>query len=180
MNRNVSTVSPVAGIGAALPEPTGDQLVAELCQLGLRYLSGATPHDLEIRMTPAALLEGLATSMEARLRAALVPLFIWRPDLAPTAPLVASQLPERARLVLECSYSAAVALQRQQSAQLARLGCPVDVLTDYFAEVLGPTDTDNPMARLAEVAERHAQRSGEHINWLGTYIHSVDTFLRFA
>jgi hypothetical protein len=188
----------VVADAAAMDTLTGDQLVVELERLGLRYLSRSASQEPSAPLAPDALIAGLAASPEARLRSALIPLFLWRPDYASAAWAVGAHgrapqpdghapppdgrapLPDKARLMLQCCYSAAVALQRRYAVRLAQLGRPVTPLPDIFAVALDLPPMADPAARLAAVAARHAQLSGEAINWLGTYEQAAATFLRFV
>ena len=181
-----NSTTPHAPTGAAQSAPVGlagDRLVAELERLGLRYLSrGPLPEPIA-PLAPEALISGLAASPEARLRAALVPLFLWRPDYAGAALAVSEGLNDKARIKLLCYYSAAVALQRRyvERGVEAHLGAHGRApLPDLFASALGLPPMVDPTIRLSVVAERHAQLSGESINWLGTYENAASTFLRFA
>src|SRR5438045_7934381 len=89
----------------------GDRLVVELERLGLRYLSRDPLPEPIAPLAPAELIYNLASSPEARLQVALVPLFLWRPDYAAGALTAADRLSSRARVMLQCCYSAAAALQ---------------------------------------------------------------------
>jgi hypothetical protein len=160
--------------------PAGDELVAELWRLGIRYLSRGRPQGPGGPLPPEMLLSGLAASPEARLRAALVPLFLLQPEYASAASAASELLSAVARVTLQCSYTAAAALQPRYRRQLATLGRSVEILPDIFAAALGLPPTDDASARLAAVAARHALLSGEDINWLGTYEHAVAACLRFA
>jgi hypothetical protein len=159
---------------------TGDRLVAELERLGLRYLSRGPLPEANAPLAPEALISGLTASSEARLRAALIPLFLWRTEYATAALAVANWISGKPRVTLLCYYSAAIALQRRHATRLRELGRPDVSLPDLFAMALDLPPLDDPEPRLAAVAERHAQLSGEAINWLGTYEHAAATFLRFA
>ena len=180
MNDSSTPHSPTIAAQSASVGLAGDRLVAELERLGLRYLSRGPLPEPNTPLTPEALISGLAASPEARLRAALIPLFLWKTAHAASALAVAVALNGRARITLLCYYSAAVALQRRYAATLSNLGCPDVSLPDLFAVTLDLPPLDDPESRLAAVAERHAQLSGEAINWLGTYEHAAATFLRFA
>ena len=180
MNNNAANTTPTH---AAQPVPVrmaGDRLVAELERLGLRYLSREPLPEPVALLAPELLITGLVSSPEARLRSALVPLFLWRPDYAAAAQDAAGQLAPQAYVMLLCCYTAAVALQSRYARALASLGRPPVLLPDLFAAALGLPPTVDPAARMAAVAARHAQLSGEAINWLGTYEHAAETFMRFA
>ena len=84
MAEQTSIVASRAGAGSDTV-PTDDHLVAGLRRLGIRHLRGrVTAEDAEL--APANLLAGLARSSDARLRAALLPLFLWRRTPESAAP----------------------------------------------------------------------------------------------
>lgn len=158
--------------------PSGDQLARELHRLGVRHLSWArdTPSGA---FTPASLLVSLATSTEARLRSALVPLFLRRPDYADAVQGAADELSGSSRAHLVCAYSAAVVLQGEHAARQNGTGDEL-ILADHFADELGLPAGSDPDVHLAAIANLHARLSGEDLNWLGTYRHAVDACFRFV
>ncbi|MBN1139305.1 MAG: hypothetical protein JXM73_22200 [Anaerolineae bacterium] len=154
-------------------------LVIELDELGVHFLrragaaSALPAAQSQSSMpsgpsTPARLLTLLASSQEARLRLAIIPLLFHRPDFAEhlgdAMPLAAP-----ARLTLKCYATAAFYLQRKCRARLARLGESRARLPDLFSADLGLTMCSDPDAGLSRLARRHAELSGKPINWLGTY-----------
>lgn len=159
--------------------PSGDRIVLELHRLGIRHLS-CSRDARPVPIAAVALLTALAGSPEARLRGALVPLLLLRSDYAAAAPSAAERLSGQSRVSLVCAYSAAVALQSEYGPRLAQLAVSNQALPDLFATELSLPSSDGTDDRLAAVAERQAQLSGEAINWRGTYRHAVDTCLRFA
>jgi hypothetical protein len=159
--------------------PSGDQVVLELHRLGIRHLSCS--RDVRpVYLAPVSLVTALAGSPEARLRGALVPLLLLRPDYATAVPIVAERLSGQARVSLVCAHSAAIALQSEYGPRLALLSVGSQALPDLFASELKLPPLEGADERLATVAERQAQLSGEAINWRGTYRHAVDACLRFA
>lgn len=165
--------------GAASTTP--DQLIAELHRLGIRHLATTTPFPNSVPLTRLECVTRLAASPDARVRSALIPLFIIRPDYASVARTASAILSGRARNYLKCGYSAAVALEQNLADTLAAIARPeTPPLPDLFADELGLTALDNPLVRLDEVAKRHAELSGQDINWRGTYQHATATALRFA
>jgi hypothetical protein len=151
--------------------------VAELWRLGVRHLTGSRCARA-VGLTPEALVTGLATSTEARLRAALVPLFLRRPDYAPAARRAAEHLTGTPRITLQCCYSAAVALQARHAVHLPGAADAADRLPDLFDEVLELSPATDPDARLAAIGARHAVLTAEPINWRGTYEHAAAAFVR--
>jgi hypothetical protein len=125
-----------------------------------------------------SLISGLARSEEARLRLALIPLFLEYPDFATHARQAADRLPGPARLTMQCYYTAAMLLQELHRAELAvHLGKQV-VLPDLFSRDLAIPEEGEPGLRLEELARRHQALSGVTANWLGTYRHAAKTWLK--
>jgi hypothetical protein len=153
---------------------SGDQLAAELHRLGVPYVHGAGGSS---PLAPADLLAGLAASGEARLRVALIPLLLWRPHLASAAREAVQRCSPTAQTVLTCYYTAAHILQKKQAHRLDTLGVESLPLPDLFSEQLGLASSGDSDRRLTRLARRHAELSGDFINWRGTYEHAADTFL---
>ncbi len=159
--------------------PSGDQIVLELHRLGIRHLS-CSGDGRPVPIAPESLVIALADSPEARLRGALVPLLLLRPDYAAAVPIAAERLSGQARVTLACAHSAAVTMQSEYGPRLAQLPASSQPLPDLFASELNLPPLEGADERLSAIAERHAQLSGEAINWRGTYRHAVDACLRFV
>ena len=126
------------------------------------------------------LLAGLAASNEARLRLALIPLLLARPDYAFALPAASNGLPDAAQVVLRCYATAAVLLQAQHMAQLYALFGLQSCLPDWFSADLGVPETGPIVDRLAALAECQRRLSGRTVNWGGTYAHGAESLLRFT
>lgn len=153
---------------------SGTQLTNALHVLGVRFILGGNDHDGSLHKQPARLIAALACSREARLRLALIPLFLEHPEFAEFVRSVAVRLHPSAQLTLQCYYSAAVWLQQIYRARLeSNLGLKSS-LPDFFSHELGFRKTsDDPEPNLHMLAERQQILSGEKINWLGTYMHAA-------
>jgi hypothetical protein len=164
-----------------LPSPrcpaTSAQLAAALQRLGVSFLFSPLSPLIDAPLDSASLIAGLAASPEARLRQALIPLLLWRPDLAHYARQAEPLLPPRPRLFLQCYYTAAMLLQNMYASSLRLLGAGEDALPDLFSSRLGLSQAGDAHQRLARLAQRQAQLSGEQANWLGTYQHAASTFI---
>ncbi|MEZ0396957.1 MAG: hypothetical protein ABWK53_11090 [Anaerolineales bacterium] len=112
------------------------------------------------------LLTALAQSGEARLRLALIPLFLEHPEFAEYAQDAADRLEFPARLTLQCYYMAAFCLQRI----LATSG---RLLPDLFSGALNLHLGGDPEENLRALTERQRELSGAAVNWLGTYQHAA-------
>jgi hypothetical protein len=112
-----------------LPTSTGEQLANALHALGVHFIRGGRDVDEPLPNHPSRLIAALAQSDEARLRLALIPLFLERPEYASRVRAVASKLDPPAKLTLQCYYSAAAWLAKKY--QLDSL------LPDHFSKDLG-------------------------------------------
>lgn len=156
-----------------------DQLIAELHRLGIRHLASTTPSRDDVPLSPLGLVTGLAACPDARVRSALVPLFLLRPDYASAARAASTVVSGQARTVLLCGYSAAVALEHLLADALPATGRPAaPPLPDIFAAELELAPTASPLQRIDDVGRRHAELTGEDVNWRGTYEHAAAAALR--
>jgi len=147
---------------------TSVQLSRALSALGINFIMGSDGRPTSLRKQPARLLAALAASDEARLRLSLIPLFLQHPEFAAYVPQAAELLAPPARLTLECYYSAAVWLGQEQQI----------LLPDLLSRELGIIVTNDPVENLRRLAQRHAELSGIKINWLGTYQHAAQVWLK--
>ncbi len=149
---------------------TGDQLTSALHVLHVKFIFGGDSNDASLHKKPTRLIAALAESGEARLRLALIPLFLQHPEFARHVRAAAKQLKASARLTLQCYYTAAVFL-----AQIHQLSVR---LPDYFSQELLLKTMKDPQANLGMLADQHRQLSGETVNWLGTYQHAAKVWMR--
>ena len=154
---------------------SNNQLANELQAQGIHFLGVAEPINCVSLLAPTELIVGLAQSSEARLRLALIPLFLRRPDFAQF--VVASRLSMEppSLITLNCYYSAAVLLQQKYKDDFARFG----YLPDLFTKELNISHAGPPALRLSQLAQRHAELSGDAINWLGTYEHAAQRLRKY-
>ncbi len=146
-----------------------DQLVAELWARDVRFILGA-PSGLPPAITPVNLIAALAETREARLQLSLIPLFLRHPEFAVEANAATKKVTPAAQLILKCFYSAAVWLEQKR---LLR-----NKLPDLFSKEMGLTPTSDPDENLHALAKRQQELSGSHINWIGTYEHAADVWLK--
>ena len=154
-----------------------ERLIAELDALGVHFLWRLASVDRVDDMDPAKLLASLAAGREARVRLAIIPLLLHRPDFAAYVPEAFDLAPVDARLYLMCYYTAARYLQWKYRHEPARLDGAGALLPDLFSDELGLANVQDPDDGLADLAQRHATLSGEAINWLGTYQHAAERWL---
>jgi len=112
----------------------------------------------------------LAESREARLQLSLIPLFLRHPEFAVYVKAVAKKLNPVSQLILKCFYSAAVWLEQKH---LSR-----NKLPDLFSKELGILLHPSPEENLHALAQRQRELSESRINWLGTYQHAADIWLK--
>ena len=146
-----------------------DQLVSKLWGWDVRFILGSKS-DHPPTLSPASLITALSESREARLQLSLIPLFLRHPEFAVHVIVVAKKINPEYHLILKCFYSAAVWLEQKH---LAR-----KVLPDLFSKELGITPSSNPEENLRMLAKRQRELSGSQINWLGTYQHAADIWLK--
>jgi hypothetical protein len=157
---------------------TGEQLATALKALDVNFITGGNSGKQTPPMKPGQLLAALAQSSESRLRLSLIPLFLEHPEFAIYARTVAKALDPTARLLFQCYYTAAVWLQRQYRARLDVLIGKKPSLPDYFSRELDLDIGSDPELNLRSLAKRHQDLSGAPLNWLGTYQHAVQVWIK--
>ena len=146
--------------------------------LGVNFLVSETNADALLHTQPDQLIIALAESREARLRLSLIPLFLEHPEFSKYVHKTAQGLSESAQVTLQCYYTAAVFLQRKHRAKLDLLVGKKQSLADLFSKTLGFQITTDPERDLQALAGRHEFLSGMRINWLGTYKHALQVWMR--
>ena len=141
--------------------PTADHLAAELDRLGILFVRNDSADKGFKPLAPGVLLAGLAASNDPRLRLALIPLLLARPDYAGALPAALNDLPAAAQVVLRCYATAAVLLQAQYTAQLNAIFGQQPCLPDWFSADLGVPRTGPVVERLAALAECQRRLSGQ-------------------
>jgi len=150
---------------------TRDQLVNALQTLGINFLMVGKKTEETLSKHPTRLITELAQSEEARLRLSLIPLFLEHPEYASRVRNIVKKLELPARLTLQCYYSAAVWLAKKREQNGA-------VLPDIFSKELNLTPVDDPEDNLHALAKRHKELSGSYVNWLATYKHAEQVWLK--
>ncbi|MCI0695069.1 hypothetical protein L0337_24045 [candidate division KSB1 bacterium] len=152
-----------------------EMLVAALHARGVDYL---TPSDakLDQPIDDESLIASLAAHHEARLRQALIALFLLQPQLAPLVPNLRGDLEPRAAQELTAYYMAAMYLQAMWRTRLGYYLESFPELPDYFSDEL-----ELPKARelhgkagLYALADWHASQSPFRFNHLSAYEGVVD------
>ena len=157
---------------------TEEQLVAELEQLGVRYLSRRHHVEGAEARPQHKLLADLVRQPSSRVRTALIALLLAHPDYAASIPAAIQDLTLSAARTLKILYTAAVHLQRQHADRLQEfLGTNWRWLPDMFSDELGVRGA-TPLTRLQSLGRIHARWSGAHHNWAGTYENASHLLLR--
>lgn len=159
-------------------EVTNDQLVSELWARDVPFLFGEQipPHPL---LDPAALIQSLAQSNEARVRMALIPLFLRHPEFSFDAKKAdGALLFQTGQLYLRFYYTASILLQRKYRERLVKIFGEQRQLPDLFSSMLGVSLNQNHVQALGELAKRHQILSGQKLNWLETYEHGAERFVK--
>ncbi len=160
------------------PPLTDDQLVSELWARDVRFLMGRqhTPNPL---LAPSHLIASLAKSGDARVRLSLIPLFLRHPEFASEMKSAEDLLESQTeRIVLYFFYTAAVLLQRKYWKQITEFQSPYLQLSDLFSGKLGISLDPDPNHALFQLGKRHQILSGRQINWVGTYEHAAEVWLK--
>jgi hypothetical protein len=148
-----------------------EALVAELELHGIRYLSRQTPYQAVKVRPPAQLIADLVRQPSARVREALISLFLARPQYSGAALAALARLSEDQALTLRLFYSAAVLLEVEHRDALGlATGDGLRPLPDLFSAELGLPPGDAPIRdRITALAHTHQERTGVTANWAGTY-----------
>lgn len=114
-----------------------ETLVAELRERGVAYLAPSNASAEKPPPTDELLILALLEQLDARLRMALVPLFLRRPHLADEVARLAARLDSDLRLELQTYYQAAVYLQRLWRTRLGFYLDTSSLLPDLFSAEMG-------------------------------------------
>lgn len=156
-----------------------EQLVEELSQLGIGYLSrhSELPQKSGVR-DPAKLLAELVEQPSSRVRTSVIPLLLEHPGFAEIIPNAVSRLRGRSRDLLMLFYTAAVILQEIHNKHLVVMqGAAFKKLPDLYSEQLSITKGSSSKKRLTQLALRHQEMTGIEVNWQGTYENAVMKWL---
>jgi hypothetical protein len=162
------------------PTPTNAILTTTLDQLGVYFIVGQPDTQPEIAESPVALLRGLASSDEARLRLALIPLFLKRPEYAMYVEDTLSGLSPIAQHFLRFYYTAAQLLQQKHYQTLTELFGNLAILPSLFEDTLDLNSTEPPDVHLQQLAKEQARLIGKPLNWYGTYEHAYTRLVQHS
>jgi hypothetical protein len=128
-------------------------------------------------LSDSEILTELSTHEGARIQMALIPLLLRCPSFSDVVPDVVDTLSDSDGAVLKLYYTAAVLLQSIHENELRRFLGDISLLKDIYSKEL-EVEGDSAEERLHSLAASHARLSGLDINWVGTYRHSAERFLK--
>jgi hypothetical protein len=143
-----------------------------LKELGVHFVVPQNNEKNKIIESPVSLLSNLASSNEARVRLALIPLFIQHPDYSQHVQEALKHLAPPQQKLLRCYYTAAQLLQKKYRQELEKFLGQQNMLPTLFEEKLKLDNKKSPDFRLHQLAQKQARLSGKPINWYGTYEHA--------
>lgn len=146
-----------------------EALVAALRERGVDWLA---PSDAEGAQIPdEILIASLAANEDARLRQALIGLFLLHPVLAPLVLKLRPEMEAAAEIELIAHYTAAVYLQRMWRVRLAHYLPPFADLPDYFSKELSLPAPEDEYGKtgLYALAAWHTEHSPQRANHLSEY-----------
>lgn len=159
---------------------TNAELASLLHALDLPFVWGDPEQASPVPDDVTHLLIALTCSDDARLRLALIPLFLRHPHFAMHAQNAAAQLSSQSLVVLHCYYTAAYFLQQVHQTRLLALFGSFPPLPDLFSAELNLPKNPTPEEGLRRLAKAQQICSHRAVNWLGTYHHGADQFLRYC
>lgn len=157
---------------------TADDLVASLDALGVHFLTGGIQSDHPPTISATDLLAALIAQSDARMRLAIIPLLLRRPELAACMPDAIERTTDVLRQQLKLYYTAAMVLQQEYRNTLQRLLGAQPSLLDLYGGELGIVRTESTQAALEKVAAQHAACTGLSVNWAGTYRHAAQRIIK--
>jgi hypothetical protein len=156
-----------------------ERLVAELENLGVRYLSRQSGPVEPLFDSPARFLADLIRQPSSRVRTALIAVLLAQPALAKTVPSALKLLNPEDQLTLKLFYTAAMFLQKKHAERLRSfLGNRWQWLPDLYSAELGMDTARPPDELLHALGITHRQQTGISLNWAGTYENVAHHLLR--
>lgn len=156
-----------------------EQLVSELWARDVQFLRGRTSLPAAITISDASLIASLAESSDPRVCFSLIPLFLRHPEYSEYVLEAKKLLSSQAGIIaLKFYYTAAVFLQKKHIERIQNVIGEYKNLQDYFSQDLSFTPDKEPDRALIQLAEQHRLITGQFVNWLGTYEHAADIWLR--
>lgn len=167
------------GMGTTISYDKSAILAATLQHLDVHFVVLDAEHEVAPLDSPKYLISGLASNSEARMRLALIPLFLRHPDYSAYVSLVKG-LTNSQTQALHCFYMAAHLLQQKYRSELVTTFGDFADLPNLFEEELKLGPVDCPDQQLRQLAQRQATLSQKPLNWYGTYEHAYIRLVRHA
>ena len=157
-----------------------DQLVEELWARDVRFLTGKQSKDSTMpQLDTPEFIAALAKSEDARVRFSLIPLFLRHPEYAADVIEADKALADQtSQLTLRFYYTAAALLQKKLRFRITRVLGKQPTLKDLFSDMLEVLSNQNPDEALVQLGKRHRALTGQCVNWLGTYEHAADAWIK--
>lgn len=156
-----------------------ERLVAELENLGVRYLSRQADSVEPTSVSPVNFLAELIRQPSSRVRTAFMAVLLAQPGLANMIPSVQKLLNHEEQLTLKLFYTAAVFLQKKHAERLRSfLSNRWQWLPDLYSVELGLDTNHSPDELLHLLGSTHRQQTGVLLNWTGTYENVAHHLLR--
>lgn len=156
-----------------------EQLVSELWARDVQFLRGRTSLPSVTLLPNTKLIASLAESSDPRVCFSLIPLFLRHPEYSAYVLEANKSLSSQAsQIALQFYYTAAVFLQKKYRKRIQSIMGEQKQLRDFFSKELGFTPDKEPDRALAQLADQHHRSTGQFVNWLGTYEHAADIWLR--
>lgn len=156
-----------------------DQLVTELWARDVQFLRGRTSLPSIALLSDAKLIAALAESSDPRVCFSLIPLFLRHPEYSAYAREANDLLTTKSsKNMLHFYYTAAVFLQKKYIQRIQNVMGEQRELQNIFSKELGFVPDIEPDLALAQLAKQHHLSTGQFVNWLGTYEHAADVWLR--
>lgn len=160
--------------------PDEDQIVVELHQLGITYLSNRLVTTPKSPRSPEQLLADAIQQPGSRVRTAVLALFLLHPGYTEHLPSALGLLNENQQQLLKLFYTAAVHLQHlYQNDLLAIIGSEFVWLPDLFGEDFGISATLSPQDAIQQLGIRHQEITHSLTNWSGTYKNAAQHLIRY-
>ncbi len=157
----------------------GGILVRELHRLGIKTLrENAQVTAPFIPIDAVELLISLSEHQDARLRSALIPLFVHSPHYSNFIQQALADCSKQGAIVLRCFYAAAQILQSQHILTFEQFGYKEPKLPSIFHKELGFNTSDDVSTQLRHLAIQQRKLSKCAINWKGTYEHAYQMYAR--
>lgn len=156
-----------------------DQLVSELWARDVQFLRGCASLPSAPSLPHTQLIASLAESSDPRVCFSLIPLFLRHPEYSTCVMEANKSLSSQSsQIALQFYYTAAVFLQKKYRERIQHIMGKQKQLRDLFSKKLGIKSVKEPDRALAQLAEQHHRTTGQFVNWLGTYEHAADIWLR--